>query len=103
MLCCGFSDDAASHLSLGPRSFRKPIEGGEADQRATPAVKIHRPGAPQSPKWWTCGQVEALQWEAPLPCSQGAYSTSMSTLWTPSGEHLPKKEEGDLDQPPPSR
>jgi hypothetical protein len=38
--------------------------------------------------------------EAPLPCSQGAYSTSMSSLWTPSGEHFPREEGGGDDQPP---
>ena len=32
---------------------------------------------------------------APLPCRQGAYSTSMSSLWTPSGEHVPQREGGD--------
>src|SRR5580700_675853 len=42
-----------------------------------------------------------LSEEAPLPCSQGTYSTSMSSLWTPSGEHFPKKE-GEEGAPPPS-
>jgi hypothetical protein len=39
--------------------------------------------------------------EAPLPCSQDTYSTSMSSLWTPSGEHFPQ-EEGNDAAPPPS-
>jgi hypothetical protein len=37
---------------------------------------------------------------APLPCSQESYSTSMSSLWTPSGEHFPKKEGDDAAAPP---
>ena len=39
--------------------------------------------------------------EAPLPSSQDAYSTSMSSLWTPSGEHFPT--EGGNDAAPPPR
>jgi hypothetical protein len=30
------------------------------------------------------------------------YCTSMSSLWTPSGEHFPKNEPGGAGQPPPS-
>src|SRR5271167_5001500 len=41
-----------------------------------------------------------LSVEAPLPCSQDAYSTSMSSLWTPSGEHFPKEEGTDAAPPP---
>lgn len=41
--------------------------------------------------------------QAPLPCSQGTYSTSMSGIWTPSGEHFPEKDEaGDTDVTEPS-
>ena len=43
--------------------------------------------------------MEAPQPGAPLPCSQGSYSTSMSSLWTPSGEHFPKKETPDEAEP----
>jgi hypothetical protein len=50
-----------------------------------------------------CGQVEAFKWQAPLPSTQGHYCTSMSSLWTPSGEHFPKKDDegSDAQSPPP--
>jgi hypothetical protein len=39
--------------------------------------------------------VEAHQLEPRFHVVKGTYSTSMSSLWTPSGEHFPKKEPPD--------
>jgi hypothetical protein len=45
--------------------------------------------------------VETSEDKAPLPCSQEPYSSSVASLWTPSGEHFPEKEDGGTGQPPP--
>jgi hypothetical protein len=37
VLSCGFSDDASSHLSLGPAVLPQANRWSEADQRAEPA------------------------------------------------------------------
>jgi hypothetical protein len=50
VLCCGFSDDAASHLSLGPAVFPRTIRRSEADPRAEPTSENHRPGARREPR-----------------------------------------------------
>jgi len=62
VLSCGFSDDASSHLSLGPRSFRKPIGGDGADQRARPAPEGRSTWRTLLPQLLGGGQVETPQW-----------------------------------------
>ncbi len=44
--------------------------------------------------------MEATQWRPRFHVVKTEYSTSMSSLWTPSGEHFPKKEEADAASPP---
>jgi hypothetical protein len=39
--------------------------------------------------------VEAAQWGPRFHVVKNTYSTSMSSIWTPSGEHFPKKEGDD--------
>ncbi len=72
VLCCGFSDDASSHLSLGravlPRAnrWRRGRRAGRARVRGTFDL-AH--GAPRGAGWWPGGGHSVV---APLPCSQGA-------------------------------
>ena len=44
--------------------------------------------------------MEAAQWGPRFHVVKTAYSTSMSSLWTPSGEHFPEKEEADAASSP---
>ncbi len=39
--------------------------------------------------------MEAAQWGPRFHVVKNTYSTSMSSIWTPSGEHFPKKEGDD--------
>ena len=41
-------------------------------------------------------------WEPRFRVVKDLYSTSMSSLWTPSGEHFPKKDREEGGTPPPS-
>ena len=102
VLCCGFSDDAASHLSLGPAVLPQANRWSEADTTGSARAGDDRPGARCSPRGRGGGQVEAPQWRPRFHVVKDAYSTSMSSLWTPSGEHFPEKEEAPrLAAPPP--
>ncbi len=44
--------------------------------------------------------MEAAQWGPRFHVVKTAYSTSMSSLWTPSGEHFPNREEADAAASP---
>jgi hypothetical protein len=46
--------------------------------------------------------VEASQWGPRFHVVKTPYSTSMSSLWTPSGEHFLHKEEAGAAPPPPN-
>jgi hypothetical protein len=44
--------------------------------------------------------VEAAQWGPRFHIVKTPYSTSMSSLWTPSGEHFPERQEADAASSP---